>query len=106
MEFEILINYFFYFLFFTFIYIDNMGRTQKHRNVVEVGNIQLGFLSEKIDNFQNELVYFAVTDKDWKTKLRLIQAIAEGNKALKVPYFMGDQGHPILRVKKKIHRLR
>jgi len=77
-----------------------MGRTQKNQNVVEVGNIQLGFLSEKIDNFQNELVYFAITDKDWKTKMRFIQAIAEGNKALKVPYFMGDQGHPILRVKK------
>ena len=47
-----LINYlFFYFLFFTFIYIDKMGRTQKNHNVVEVGNIQVGFLSEKIDNF-------------------------------------------------------
>ena len=78
-----------------------MGRTQKKRNVVEVGNIQLSFLSEKTDNFQNELVYFAVSDKDWKTKLRFIQAIADGNKRLKVPYFMGDQGHPILRVKKK-----
>jgi len=78
-----------------------MGRTQKSQNVVEVGNIQLGFLSEKRDNFNNELVYFAITDKDWKTKMRFLQAIAEGNKALKVPYFIGDQGHPILRVKKK-----
>ena len=78
-----------------------MGRTQKNRNVVEVGNIQLSFLSEKTDNFQNELVYFAVSDKDWKTKLRFIQAIADGNNSLMVPYFMGDQGHPILRVKKK-----
>ena len=75
-----------------------MGRAQKNHNIVEVGNIQVSFLSEKIDNYQNELVYFAVTDKDWKTKLRFIQAIAEGNKALKVPYFLGDQGHPILRV--------
>ena len=79
-----------------------MGRTQKNRNVVEVGNIQLGFLSEKTDNFQNELVYFCITGKDWKTKMRFLQAIVEGDSALKVPYFVGDlQGHLILRVKKK-----
>ena len=81
--------------------MDKMGRAQKNRNAVEVGNIQVSLLFEQIENYQNELVYLAVSDKEWQTKLRLLQAIADGNRALKVPYFMGDQGHPILRVSKK-----
>jgi len=81
-----------------------MGRTPKNRNLIEVGNVQLDFLSEKKDNYDNDLIYFSITDKDWKTKMRLIQSTVEGNVALKAPFFMGDQGNLILRVKKKFVR--
>jgi len=69
-----------------------MGRTPKNRNLIEVGNVQLDFLSEKKDNYDNDLIYFSITDKDWKTKMRLIQITVEGNSALKAPFFMGGQG--------------
>ena len=81
-----------------------MGRTPKNRNLIEVGNVQLEFLSEKKDNCDNDLIYFSITDKDWKTKMRLIQTTVEGNTALKAPFVMGDQGNLMLRVKKQFVR--
>ena len=71
-----------------------MGRPKKESNVILVNNILLNFISKKEDAYGNEICYFKCVDKN---KLKPVMVFQN----LKMPYFVGDNGAVILRVKNK-----
>ena len=74
------------------------GRPKKNNNIIEVNNIKLEFIITKADNYQNEISYFKIIDKQFKSKLQPItsQMCDECN----VPIWRTDDGFYMLKVKK------
>ena len=75
------------------------GRPRKNNNIIEVNNIKLEFIITKADNYQNEISYFKIIDKQFKSKLQPItsQMCDECN----VPIWKTDDGFYMLKVKLK-----
>ena len=75
-----------------------MGRPKKENNTILFNDIRLNFISKKEDNYGNEVCYFKCVDKN---KLKNIMSFQN----LKMPYFVGDNGTLILKVKHKFVNL-
>jgi len=64
--------------------------SKKH---AKLNNIQLKYLSTKVDKYNNEFVYYSIKNKDFDD---IINEIKED---VKCPWFKGDTGDFILKVK-------
>ena len=74
-----------------------MGRPKKELTNITINDIKINFISEKKDKYDNEITYFKVVDKN-----RFNQMLAfDIDLDLMLPYFVGDNGAIILKVKSK-----
>ena len=75
------------------------GRPRKSTNVIEVTNIKLEYIITKTDNYENEISYLKVIDKQFKTKLAPI--VSQTCDECKLPIWKSDDGFYMVKVKKK-----
>ena len=79
-----------------------MGRPSKDNYTIKVNEIQINLLSQKQDKYNNEIVYFKVVDVNAKTKMKQLLAMYDNpDSPLKLPFFIGETGDIILRVKER-----
>ena len=75
------------------------GRPTKTINKVEVSNLIVEFLSKKKNEYNAEICYMKVVDKDVKKKMKPITVLAE--EGMLMPYWQTDKQDTILKVKDK-----
>ena len=75
------------------------GRPKKNNNVIEVDNIKLEYIITKTDNYQNEISYLKVIDKQFKTKMQPI--VSQMCDECKLPIWKSDDGFYMVKVKNK-----
>ena len=75
------------------------GRPRKAANVIEVNNIKLEYIITKTDNYENEISYLKVIDKQFKTKMQPI--VSQTCDECKLPIWRSDDGLYMVKVKKK-----
>ena len=75
------------------------GRPKKNNNIIEVNNIKLEFIITKADNYQNEISYFKIIDKQFKSKLQPITS--QMCDECLIPIWKTDDGFYMLKVKNK-----
>ena len=75
------------------------GRPTKNPNKVEVSNLIVEFLSKKKNEYNAEICYMKVVDKDVKKKMKPITVLAE--EGMLMPYWQTDKQDTILKVKDK-----
>ncbi len=63
------------------------------KKCAKLNNIKLKYLSTKVDKYNNEFVYYSIKNKDFDN---IINEIKED---VKCPWFSGDIGNFILKVK-------
>lgn len=81
-----------------------MGRTAKDKNVIAVENLKINLISKKPNQYGDEILYFKIVDKDAfgvKGKMKLIKTVGDSTPSLRMPFFTGDNGAVILRIKEK-----
>ena len=78
-----------------------MGRAAKDKNVIGIENLKINLISKKLNQYGDEIFYFKIVDKDFKTKLKLLKTIAESTPSLRMPFFVSDNNQIILKVKEK-----
>ena len=74
------------------------GRPRKATNVIEVNNIKLEYIITKTDNYENEISYLKVIDKQFKTKMQPI--VSQTCDECKLPIWKSDDGFYMVKVKK------
>ena len=75
------------------------GRPRKNNNIIEINNIKLEFIITKTDNYENEISYLKVIDKQFKTKLQPI--LSQTCDEVRLPIWKSDDGFYMVKVKKK-----
>ena len=75
------------------------GRPTKNPNKVEVSNLIVELLSKKKNEYNAEICYMRVVDKDVKKKMKPITVLAE--EGMLMPYWQTDKLDLILKVKDK-----
>ena len=76
-----------------------VGRPSKNKNKVEVNNLLAEFLSKKKNDYNAEICYMKIVDKDGKKKMRPITVLADEETLM--PYWLTDKQDVILKVKEK-----
>ena len=66
----------------------NRGRPQKNNNNIIINDINVEYLSTKIDKFDNSIVYFKLTDP--KSKLKTLFDTQANDKDIKLPIWTTD----------------
>ena len=72
--------------------------TKKQNNVIEINNIKLEFIITKTDNYENDISYLKVIDKQFKSKLQPI--VSQMCEDCRLPIWKSDDGFYMLKVKK------
>ena len=75
------------------------GRPSKSNHKVEVSNLIVGFLSTKKKDYNAEICYMKIVDKDGRKKMRPITVLAD--EAILMPYWVTDKQDVISKVKEK-----
>ena len=78
-----------------------MGRTANDKNVIGVENLKVNLISKKPNQYGDEILYFKIVDKDAKSKMKLIKAVAGSTPSLRMLFFTGDNNQVILKIKEK-----
>ena len=73
------------------------GRPNKSTNVIEVNNIKLEYSITNTNNYQNEISYRKVIDKQFKTKMQPI--VSQTCDECKLPIWKSDDGFYMVKVK-------
>ena len=68
---------------------------------INIDSLKAEYLTCKTDDYNNSHYYFKIEEKHAKQKFKSLQTIQADNTDLKVPYFTGDGGDVILKVKTK-----
>ena len=64
-------------------------------------NIRVEYITTKMDNYNNEISYFKIKDRNIEQKFKLIM-----KDNFKLPWFKTDKGQNILKVKRKYIKLK
>ena len=80
---------------------EKRGRPKKTFNTLDVNGLMTEFLSTKKDNYDNEISYFKVTDKNIKNKMSGILSQVSDEGLVKMPFWKTEDGEYILKVKNK-----
>ena len=75
------------------------GRPKKNNNIIEINNMKLEFIVTKTDNYNNDISYLKVIDKQFKSKLQPI--VSQMCDDLLVPIWKSEDGFYMLKVKNK-----
>ena len=75
------------------------GRPRKNNTIIEIHNIKLEYIITKTDNYENEISYLKVIDKQFKTKLQPI--LSQTCDEVRLPIWKSDDGFYMVKVKKK-----
>jgi hypothetical protein len=75
------------------------GRPRKNNNIIEINNIKLEFIITKTDNYENEISYLKVIDKQFKTKLQPI--VSQTGDDVRLPIWRSEDGFYMIKVKRK-----
>ena len=75
------------------------GRPRKNNNIIDINNIKLKLIITKTDNYENEISYLKVIDKQFKTKLQPI--LSQMCEECKLPIWKSDDGFYMIKVKRK-----
>ena len=75
------------------------GRPQKKNNNVLINDINVEYLSTKVDKFDNSIVYLKLTDP--KNKLKPIIDIQANDNDIRLPIWTTETQDVILKVKEK-----
>ena len=78
---------------------EKRGRPKKQTNTFDVNNLTTEYLSTKTDNYDNEISYYKIIDKNYKNKMSGI--LKEVCDEVKMPFWKTEEGEYILKVKKK-----
>ena len=73
------------------------GRPTKATNAIEVNNIKLEYIMTKTDNYQNEISYLKVIDKQFKTKMQPI--VSQTCDEVRLPIWKSDDGFYMVKIK-------
>lgn len=78
---------------------EKRGRPRKSVNTFDVNGLITEYISSKTDNYDNEVSYYKIIDKNYKNKMSgtLSQVCDE----CKMPFWKTEDGEYILKVKKK-----
>ena len=76
-----------------------VGIPSSNNHKVEVSNLLVEFLSTKRNDYNAEICYMKIVDKDGKKKMRPITALAD--EVILMPYWVTDKQDVILKVKEK-----
>lgn len=77
----------------------NRGRPQKNNNNILINDINVEYLSTKVDKFDNSIVYLKLTDP--KNKLKSIIDIQANDNDIRLPIWTTETQDVILKVKEK-----
>ena len=78
---------------------ERRGRPKKQTNTFDVNNLTTEYLSTKTDNYDNEISYFKIIDKNIKSKMSGI--LSQVCDECKMPFWKTEDGEYILKVKSK-----
>ena len=78
---------------------EKRGRPKKQTNYFDVNGLTTEYLSSKKDNYDNEISYFKVIDKNYKNKMSGI--LSQSCDECKMPFWKTEDGEYILKVKSK-----
>ena len=78
---------------------EKRGRPKKNTNTFDVNGLLTEYLSTKKDNYDNEVSYYKIIDKNYKNKMSNI--LKEVCDEVKMPFWKTEEGEYILKVKKK-----
>ena len=80
---------------------EKRGRPKKNVNTFDVNGLVTEYLSTKKDNYDNEISYFKVVDKNIKNKMSGILSQVSDDGLVKMPFWKTEDGEYILKVKSK-----
>ena len=78
---------------------EKRGRPKKDTNTFDVNGLLTEYLSTKKDNYDNEVSYYKIIDKNLKNKMSNI--LKEVCDEIKMPFWKTEDHEYILKVKKK-----
>ena len=78
---------------------ERRGRPKKQTNTFDVNGLVTEYLSTKTDNYDNEISYFKIIDKNIKSKMSGI--LSQSSDECKMPFWKTEDGEYILKVKNK-----
>ena len=78
---------------------EKRGRPEKTFNTLDVNGLTTEYLSSKTDNYDNEISYFKVIDKNYENKMSGI--LSQSSDECKMPFWKTEDGEYILKVKNK-----
>ena len=80
---------------------EKRGRPRKQTNTFDVNGLVTEYLSTKKDNYDNEISYFKVVDKNIKNKMSGILSQVSDDGLVKMPFWKTEDLEYILKVKTK-----
>ena len=80
---------------------ERRGRPRKNVNTFDVNSLTTEYLSTKKDNYDNEISYFKIIDKNTKSKMSGILSQVSDDGLVKMPFWKTEDGEYILKVKNK-----
>ena len=80
---------------------EKRGRPKKPTNTFEINGLITEYLSTKTDNYDNEVSYYKIIDKNYKNKMFGI--LSQVSDECKVPFWKSEEGEYLLKVKKNTH---
>ena len=78
---------------------EKRGRPKKPTNTFEINGLITEYLSTKTDNYDNEVSYYKIIDKNYKNTMFGI--LSQVSDECKVPFWKSEEGEYLLKVKKK-----
>ena len=75
------------------------GRPTKSTNIIEINNIKLKSIITKTDNYENDISYLKVIDKQFKSKLQPI--VSQTCDEVRLPIWKSEDGFYMIKVKRK-----
>ena len=73
------------------------GRPMQHNHKVEVSNLQVGFSPKKRNDYNADICYMKIVEKEGKKKMRPITVLAD--EEILMPYWVSDKQDVILKVR-------
>ena len=80
---------------------EKRGRPTKQTNTFDVNGLVTEYLSTKKDNYDNEISYFKVVDKNIKNKMSGILSQVSDDGLVKMPFWKTEDGEYFSKVKSK-----
>ena len=78
---------------------EKRGRPKQNTNTFDVNGLLTEYLSTKKDNYDNEVSYYKIIDKNYKNKMSAI--LSQQTDECKMPFWKTEDGEYILKVKTK-----